>query len=154
MVLRPEPMFDAVDWVRSRYPARRDRVILLSPQGARLEHASARRLAGYERVILLCGHYEGVDERVRTALAEEELSIGDVVLSGGELPAMLVINAVSRFVSGVLGDSEAPERDSFADGALESPYYTRPAGPPRWSPRAASAPSPRLRRSSPAARRT
>ena len=127
MVLRPEPVFEAVDWVRKRYPARRERVVLLSPQGGRLDHATARRLAGYERLILLCGRYEGVDERVRAGLADEELSVGDVVLTGGELPAMMTIDAVSRFVPGVLGRSEAAEDDSFADGRLESPYYTRPA---------------------------
>jgi tRNA (guanine37-N1)-methyltransferase len=127
MVLRPEPLWGAVEWIRSTYPSRTDRVLLLSPQGARLDHAAARRLAGYERLILLCGRYEGVDERVRSGLADEELSAGDVVLTGGELPAMLTIDAVSRFVPGVLGRSEAAEQDSFADGGLESPYYTRPA---------------------------
>jgi tRNA (guanine37-N1)-methyltransferase len=127
MVLRPEPLFDAVEWIRGRYPASSETVALLSPQGARLGHESSRRLAGLERVILLCGRYEGVDERVRQGLADEELSVGDVVLSGGELPAMMVLEAVSRFVPGVLGQEEAAESDSFADGQLESPYYTRPA---------------------------
>jgi tRNA (guanine37-N1)-methyltransferase len=127
MILRPEPLFRAVDWIRERYPARRDRVVLLSPQGAKLGHDSARRLAAQERLILLCGRYEGVDERVREALAEEELSVGDMVLTGGELPAMMVIDAVSRFVPGVLGRAEAAENDSFAEGRLDSPYYTRPA---------------------------
>lgn len=127
MVLRPEPLFRAVEWLRGRYPEGGERVVLLSPQGRKLDHAAARRLAGYGRLILLCGHYEGVDERVREGLADEELSIGDLVLTGGELPAMMVIDAVSRFVPGVLGRSGAAEADSFADGQLESPYYTRPA---------------------------
>lgn len=126
MILRPEPFFAAVDWVRREYPATRERVVLLSPQGSRLTHASARRLAGFERLILLCGRYEGVDERVREGLADEELSIGDMVLTGGELPAMVTIDVVSRFIPGVLGRKEAAEEDSFAQGWLDSPYYTRP----------------------------
>jgi len=127
MILRPEPLFRATESIRERYPAASDRVVLLSPQGTRLGHDVAKRLAGYSRLILLCGRYEGVDERVREGLADEELSIGDVVLTGGELPAMMVIDAVSRFVPGVLGSAEAAEEDSFAKGGLDSPYYTRPA---------------------------
>jgi tRNA (guanine37-N1)-methyltransferase len=127
MILKPEPLFDAVAWIRERYPAGNERVVLLSPQGARLDHGQAERLAGVDRVILLCGRYEGVDERVRLGLADEELSIGDLVVSGGELPALVAIGAVSRFVSGVLGRSEAASFDSFAEGLLDSPYYTRPA---------------------------
>jgi tRNA (guanine37-N1)-methyltransferase len=126
MVLKPEPFYEAVDWIRGRYPAARDRVVLLSPQGVRLGHPVARRLAGFDRLILLCGRYEGVDERVREGLADEELSVGDVVLTGGELPAMAVIDAVSRFVPGVLGRGEAAEQDSFAQGNLDFPHYTRP----------------------------
>ena len=126
MVLKPEPFFEAVEWIRERYPTVRDRVVLLSPQGVPLRHAVARRLAGYERLILLCGRYEGVDERVREGLADEELSLGDVVLTGGELPAMAVIDAVSRFVPGVLGRGDAAEQDSFARGILDFPNYTRP----------------------------
>ena len=126
MILRPEPFFEAVDWVRREYPATNERVVFLSPQGQRLTHDSARRLAGFERLILLCGRYEGVDERVREGLADEELSIGDMVLTGGELPAMVAIDAVSRFIPGVLGRNEAVEEDSFARGQLDSPYYTRP----------------------------
>jgi len=127
MVLRPEPIFEAVGWIRDRYPAASERVVLLSPQGPRLSHGTARRLAGFERVILLSGRYEGVDERVRECLADEELSVGDVVVTGGELPALITIDAVSRFVPGVLGCSAAAENDSFADGLLDFPHYTRPA---------------------------
>lgn len=127
MVLKPEPIFEAVEWIRARRPAAKDRVVLLSPQGGRLDQTAARRLAGYDRLILICGRYEGVDERVREALAEEELSIGDVVLTGGELPALAVIDAVSRFLPGVLGRSDAAENDSFSRGALDHPHYTRPA---------------------------
>jgi tRNA (guanine37-N1)-methyltransferase len=132
MILRPEPLFRATEWIRERYPVHPDRVVLLSPQGRPLCHEEAKRLAGYRRLILLCGRYEGVDERVREGLAEEELSIGDVVLTGGELPAMMVIDAVSRFVQGVLGSAEAAEKDSFAKGGLDSPYYTRPARFREW----------------------
>jgi tRNA (guanine37-N1)-methyltransferase len=127
MVLRPEPFFAAVEWIRERHPVPGDRVVLLSPQGRKLDHAGASRLAGYPRLILLCGRYEGVDERVGLHLADEELSVGDLVLTGGELPAMLVADAVARFVPGVLGQAGAAEKDSFAEGTLESPYYTRPA---------------------------
>jgi tRNA (guanine37-N1)-methyltransferase len=126
MVLRPEPLFEAVAWIRDRYPATNDRVILLSPQGQRLDSPAARRLAALDRVILLCGRYEGIDERVRQELADEELSVGDVVLTGGELPALAVVDVVARFVPGVLGDPEAADRDSFEDGLLEHPHYTRP----------------------------
>jgi len=126
MILRAEPLFDAVEWIRGRYPVEKDRVVLLSPQGAPLNHGGARRLAGYERLILLCGRYEGVDERVREGLADEELSIGDLVLTGGELPALMVADAVFRFIPGVLGGPTPAENDSFANGLLESPYYTRP----------------------------
>ena len=127
MVLRPEPLFEAVDWLRRALPSPRERVVLLSPQGEALDHASARRLAGYDRVILICGRYEGVDERVREGLADEELRVGDAVLAGGEVPAMAVVEAASRFVPGVLGRSEAADRDSFENDELDFPHYTRPA---------------------------
>lgn len=127
MVLKPEPFFDAVEWIRSTYPSTDERVVLLSPQGARLDHASAVRLARYERVVLLCGRYEGIDERVAARLADEEISVGDVVLTGGELPAMILIDAVARLVPGVLGNAESAPADSFATGRLDHPSYTRPA---------------------------
>jgi len=101
-------------------------VVYLSPRGRLLDRALARELAQGPGAILLCGRYEGVDERVREQLADEELSIGDMVLTGGELPAMVAIDAVSRFIPGVLGRPEAAEEDSFAQGQLDSPYYTRP----------------------------
>jgi tRNA (guanine37-N1)-methyltransferase len=127
MILKPEPLFDAVDSIKNRSPEPSERIVLLSPQGAGLTHESAKRLSGYRRLVLLCGRYEGVDERVREGLADEELSVGDMVLTGGELPAMAVIDAVSRFIPGVLGRPQAAAEDSFAEGQLESPYYTRPA---------------------------
>lgn len=127
MVLKPEPFFDAVDWLRATYPAARDRVILLSPQGAPFDHVAAERLTAYDRIVLLCGRYEGVDERVREALCDEEISVGDVVLTGGELPAMLIIDAVARLVPGVLGNVASAAEESFASGLLDFPSYTRPA---------------------------
>jgi tRNA (guanine37-N1)-methyltransferase len=126
MVLRPEPFFEAVEWVRARYPSTGDRVVLLSPQGASFDHEAARRLAGLDRVVLLCGRYEGIDERVVEDLADEELRVGDAVLTGGELPALAVIDAVARFLPGVLGYGEASTEDSFESGGLEFPQYTRP----------------------------
>ncbi len=126
MVLKPEPFYGAVEWIRSRYPSASDRVILLSPQGSRLDHAAARRLADHDRLILLCGRYEGVDDRVRGGLADEELSIGDVVLTGGELPALVVVDTVSRHLAGVLGRAGAAQEDSFSRGGLDHPQYTRP----------------------------
>jgi tRNA (guanine37-N1)-methyltransferase len=127
MVLRPEPLFTAVEWIRRTYPAEPDRVVLLSPQGKRFDHRGARRLAGLTRVILLCGRYEGVDDRVREGLADEEMSVADVVLTGGEIPATLVVDGIARFVPGVLGHPGAAEEDSFEGGRLEHPHWTRPA---------------------------
>jgi tRNA (guanine37-N1)-methyltransferase len=123
MVLKPEPLFAAVDALRG--PA--SRVVLLCPQGPTLVQPTAARLARGEHLILLCGHYEGVDERVREHLVDEELSIGDYVLTGGELPALVVMDAVVRLLPGVLGDPAGPANDSFAGGRLDYPQYTRPA---------------------------
>lgn len=135
MVLKPEPLFDAVESIfPARDPARR-RVVLLSPQGRLFAQPDARRLAGYEEVLLICGRYEGVDERVSEHLADEELSIGNYVLSGGELAAAVVVDAAARLVPGVLGNEESPEMESFSVpegaesplGILDCPHYTRPA---------------------------
>ena len=135
MVMRPEPFFAAVEAIaqqrvdtHNQQPAtsNQPRVVLLSPQGQRLTQAVADRLSRQSWLILLCGHYEGVDERVRQALAHEELSIGDYVLTGGELPAMVVLDAVARLVPGVLGDAASSRDDSFTGGRLEYPQYTRP----------------------------
>jgi tRNA (guanine-N1)-methyltransferase len=127
MVLRPEPFFEAVEWIRSRWPVERDRVVLLSPQGRSFDQDAAARFADFERVILLCGRYEGVDERVRTGLVDEETSVGDFVVTGGELPAMLVIDAASRLLPGVLGNAASAGAESFVDGKLDHPHWTRPA---------------------------
>jgi tRNA (guanine37-N1)-methyltransferase len=127
MVLKPEPLFDAVAWIRERHPAARERIVLLSPQGAPLDHPAAVRLAGYDRVVLLCGRYEGVDERVREGLADEEIAVSEAVVSGGELPALMLIDAVARQVPGVLGNAASAAEESFAGGGLDWPSYTRPS---------------------------
>ena len=107
-------------------------IILLTPQGERFSQKMAEELATYRQVVLVCGHYEGVDERVRTQLVSREISIGDYVLTGGELSAMVVVDAVSRLVPGVLGNCESARADSFSTGLLEYPHYTRPAEYRGW----------------------
>ncbi|HEX7788393.1 MAG TPA: tRNA (guanosine(37)-N1)-methyltransferase TrmD [Methylomirabilota bacterium] len=124
MILKPEPLAAAVDAVRAEGPGAR--VILLGPAGRRFTQDVARELAGRPHLILLCGRYEGVDERVGDTVADEELSIGDYVITGGEPAALVVTDAVTRLLPGALGDAEAPARDSFARGLLEHPQYTRP----------------------------
>ena len=123
MVLKPEPLFAAVEQLRRP----ESHVVLLCPQGATFTQSAAERLAREAHLVLLCGHYEGVDERVRTQLVDEELSIGDYVLTGGELPAMVVLDAVVRLLPGVLGDPAGTVQESFAAGRLDYPQYTRPA---------------------------
>ncbi len=128
MVLLCEPVFRAVEHVQ-RLDKRSGHVVVLTPQGERLTQARVRDLSARERLILVCGHYEGFDERIRT-LADAEVSIGDYVLTGGEVPAMVVIDAVTRLVPGVLGAEDGASEESFsetvADGGLEYPQYTRP----------------------------
>jgi tRNA (guanine37-N1)-methyltransferase len=126
MVLKPEPLFRAVDAIRGS-AGEPDAVVLTSPDGRRFTHADAERLSRLRHVVMLCGRYEGVDERVRLGLATEELSIGDYVLSGGELPALVITDAVARFVPGVVGDECSVARDTFARGLLDFAQYTRPA---------------------------
>jgi tRNA (guanine37-N1)-methyltransferase len=122
MVMKPEPVFAAVESLGSD----RGRTILLSPGGRRLDQPLARELAGEPRLVLICGRYEGVDERVVEGLPAEEVSIGDYVLSGGEVAALVVLEAVTRLVPGVVGREESLERDSFEDGILDHPHFTRP----------------------------
>ncbi len=124
MVMKPEPVFAGVEALRERFGP--GKAVLLSPQGELLTPVLARRLAGEEHLILVCGRYEGVDQRVADHLADLEVSIGDYVLTGGELPALVLIDAVARFLPGVLGDPQAPYRDSFEEGLFEGPQYTRP----------------------------
>lgn len=126
MVMKPEPLFRTVKNIIEATQIEARRVILMCPGGNRLDQQKVKQLAGYDQLILLCGHYEGVDERVRQSLADELISIGDYVLTGGELPAMVVVDAVARMIGGVLGASDAAEHDSFYNGLLEYPQYTRP----------------------------
>lgn len=133
MVLAVEPLATAIRTARARLPAGAP-AIGLAPQGRAFTQAVARRLAGLPALLLVAGRYEGIDQRVVDALIDEELSIGDYVLSGGELPALVVIDAVARLLPGVLGDAASAEQDSFEDGLLEGPQYTRPV---LWEGRAA-----------------
>ena len=126
MVLKPEPLFRAVEHVRGER-GEPGAVVLTSPDGAKLTHATAERLRDLGHIVILCGRYEGVDERVRRHLATEEISIGDYVLSGGELPALVIVDAIARLVPGVVGDEQSVVRDTFATGLLDFPQYTRPA---------------------------
>ncbi|MBW8350473.1 tRNA (guanosine(37)-N1)-methyltransferase TrmD [Bacillus sp. IITD106] len=126
MVLKPQPIFDAVDYLKKDRKVN-PRIILLCPQGATYNQKKAEELAKEEHLIFICGHYEGYDERIREHLITDEISIGDYVLTGGELGAMVVIDSVVRLLPGVLGNDESPIYDSFSSGLLEHPHYTRPA---------------------------
>jgi tRNA (guanine37-N1)-methyltransferase len=126
MVMKAEPFFRAVERIRAERGAP-GAVVLTTPDGPTLTQTVAERLRAAGHVVVLCGRYEGVDERVRTHLATEELSIGDYVLSGGELPALVIVDTVSRLVPGVVGDEQSVARDTFAGGLLDFPQYTRPA---------------------------
>ena len=123
MLLKVEPLFEAIESLQRE----KTKVILLSPSGRKFDQSIAHELARSEDLLLVCGSYEGFDERVREALADDELSIGDYVLTNGALPAMVVIDAVARLLPGVLGDDESSHDESFSQGLLEYPQYTRPA---------------------------
>jgi tRNA (guanine37-N1)-methyltransferase len=127
MVMRAEPIFDAVKAMRRVSKIKKPKVILLCPQGKRLDQETAKRLSKEKQLILICGHYEGIDERVRQHLVDEEISVGDFVLTGGELPAMVLVDAVVRLLPGVLGDKNSLNFESFEGNLLEYPHYTRPA---------------------------
>jgi tRNA (guanine37-N1)-methyltransferase len=127
MVMKAEPFHRALAAVRADRPAGREAVVLLSPRGRRFDQETARRYAALDRLVLLCGRYEGIDERVAEALATEELSLGDFVLTGGETAALAVIEATVRLLPGALGDEGSAESDSFEGGLLDWPHYTRPA---------------------------
>jgi tRNA (guanine37-N1)-methyltransferase len=126
MVMKAEPLMRAVEDIRATRGVP-DSVVLLSPQGRTFTQAEAERLTRRAHIVLLCGRYEGMDERVRDVVATEEISIGDYVLSGGELAALVVVDAVSRLVPGVVGDEQSVAQDSFTRGLLDYPHYTRPA---------------------------
>jgi tRNA (guanine37-N1)-methyltransferase len=125
MVMKPEPIFAAVEELQKETDP--CPIVLLTPQGMLLDHAAALEFSNAKRMIILCGRYEGVDERVRTHLVTDEISIGDYVLSGGELPALVLMEAITRLLPGALGDPKGAADDSFANGLLEYPHYTRPA---------------------------
>ncbi|MDI6758367.1 MAG: tRNA (guanosine(37)-N1)-methyltransferase TrmD [Candidatus Omnitrophota bacterium] len=141
MVMTPQPIFKAVEDIlhrtlagtipfcsaQGRRNTKKTKILLLSPQGKKLDQKLAKKLAKKKHLILICGHYEGVDERVRQFLADEEISIGDYVLTGGELPAMVLIDALVRLIPGVLGDKKSLNFESFESNLLEYPQYTRPA---------------------------
>jgi tRNA (guanine37-N1)-methyltransferase len=134
MVMRPEPIFEAVEQIKSQIPAcpagrpnPKSQVILLCPQGNKLTQKTAKELSKYKQLILICGHYEGIDERVRESLVDKEISIGDYVLTGGELPAMVLVDAIVRLIPGVLGDKNSLNFESFEGNLLEYPHYTRPS---------------------------
>lgn len=131
MVMKPEPLFEAVEAIRTASD-RSAPVVLLTPQGRVFNQEVAAELSQHERIILVCGHYEGVDERVGEHLATDEISIGDYVLTGGELAAMVVVDAVVRQLPGVLGSEESAKDDSHANGLLEYPQYTRPQSYRGW----------------------
>jgi len=128
MLMKPEPVFRAVEslWEQSHVPSTSP-VILMTPQGRPFKHSIAKELSSQTDLVLVCGRYEGFDERIREGLATDEISIGDYVLSGGEIPAMVLVDAVSRMIPGVVGAQESIENDSFFSGLLQFPQYTRPA---------------------------
>jgi len=128
MVMKPEPLVEAIEAIAGpKGPERKAHVVLLSPQGRRLDQARLEELAGCEHLVLVCGRYEGVDQRAIELAVDEEVSVGDYVLSGGEVPAMALIEGVVRLLPGVLGNPESAESESFREALLEGPQYTRPA---------------------------
>ncbi len=132
MVMKPEPLFEATEAIRAESACSSAPVILLTPQGRVFNQNVAAELASLAQLILICGHYEGIDERVREHLATDEISIGDYVLTGGELAAMVVVDAVTRLLPGVLGSEESATDDSHSSGLLEYPQYTRPQAYRGW----------------------
>ena len=126
MVMSCQPIYDCYESVKKELPSGKTRVIYMSPKGRIFNHSIAKELSEYDNLVFLCGHYEGVDQRVLDEIVDEEISIGDYVVTGGEIPACIVIDAVSRLVDGVLASSECYEGESVASGILEYPQYTKP----------------------------
>ncbi|EAF5659237.1 tRNA (guanosine(37)-N1)-methyltransferase TrmD [Listeria innocua] len=127
MLLKAQPIFDAVQAVKDKQPETKPRVILMDPAGKRFDQKMAEELAEEEHLVFICGHYEGYDERIREHLVTDEVSIGDYILTGGEIGAMIVMDSVIRLLPGVLGNKDSAVTDSFSTGLLEHPHYTRPA---------------------------
>jgi len=127
MLMTPQPIFDAVKKIKAKSAKRKAKVVLMCPQGKKLNQGVVKKLGKFKHLILICGHYEGIDERVRINLADEEISIGDYVLTGGELPAMVLVDSLVRLIPGVLGDKFSLNFESFEGNLLEYPHYTRPA---------------------------
>lgn len=127
MVLKPEPIFAAIEHLMADQQEANARIILMCPQGERFTQSKAEKLAEEQHLVFICGHYEGYDERIREHLVTDEISIGDYVLTGGEIPAMAIIDSVVRLLPGVLGNEQSAVTDSFSTGLLEYPHYTRPA---------------------------
>lgn len=126
MVLKAQPIFSAVEHLHEQSESKKPRVILLCPQGERYTQRKAEELAKEDHLIFVCGHYEGYDERIREHVVTDEISLGDYVLTGGELGAMVIIDSVVRLLPGVLGNEDSPKKDSYSSGLLEHPHYTRP----------------------------
>ncbi|MFQ5638726.1 MAG: tRNA (guanosine(37)-N1)-methyltransferase TrmD [bacterium] len=126
MILKPEPFFQAVEHLCDTYGLKKPRIVLMTPQGRRYNQEIALEYSEIDELILLCGHYKGVDERVREYLANDEISIGDYILTGGELAAMIIVDSVVRLLPGVIGDLNSAKTDSFAQSLLDYPHYTRP----------------------------
>lgn len=126
MVLKAQPIFSAVEHLQEQSESKKPRVILLCPQGERYTQRKAEELAKEDHLIFVCGHYEGYDERIREHVVTDEISLGDYVLTGGELGAMVIIDSVVRLLPGVLGNEDSPIKDSYSSGLLEHPHYTRP----------------------------
>ncbi|MBF2597296.1 tRNA (guanosine(37)-N1)-methyltransferase TrmD [Listeria welshimeri] len=127
MLLKAQPIFDAVQAVKEKQPETKPRVILMDPAGKRFDQKTAEEFAEEEHLVFICGHYEGYDERIREHLVTDEVSIGDYILTGGEIGAMIVMDSVIRLLPGVLGNKDSAVTDSFSTGLLEHPHYTRPA---------------------------
>jgi len=127
MVLKPEPLFRAVEWIKGSSRSAKSATVFLTPQGRRFDQQTAARFADLDQMILLCGRYEGIDQRVIDNLVTDEVSIGDYVLSGGELPAMVLVDAVVRLLPDALGSETSAVNESFSSGLLDFPHYTRPA---------------------------
>ena len=127
MILKPEPLFEAIKFAKKQTRKRKKKVVFLTPQGEPYTQNIAWELSELKHLILLCGRYEGIDERIREHLIDREISIGDYVLSGGEIPAMIVVDTLTRLIPGVLGNEDSPLNDSFTSRLLDFPHYTRPA---------------------------